>query len=429
MIKKPLAAAVIIALFSLVQLLFITQPSSLVFDEQYYVKTARLMVRGYPDYNVEHPPLGKQLIATSMRFLGDNPWGWRVPSVLFSIASLVLVFVFAKKFLGETVALLATALLVLDPLWIAMSRLALLDIPATFFAVFSFVVGFYYVRNPRLKLATAAGAILGLSLAVKWSAIFLPFFFILIFSATRYLQKIEKRALVTHVVGFFCALLVVYLLAYLPSFKNQGEGLSLIDRHLATLTTHSGVKSRFDKLPDLNPLLWFTAPTFGATPIFADRDSAIVLFFNPISGWVFLLSVFFLIKRVVKNLTKGRLEDVFLILAVFFLYLLWLANKRPAYIYHIFPLLPFVYLIQARFGAMLLKRWGWGRILFASYLAISFLLTAALLPYLLGLPLTSSYYSAALFFLALTFALAVLALGVFAPKKIESFLKNSSSQD
>ncbi|NIO18562.1 phospholipid carrier-dependent glycosyltransferase, partial [bacterium] len=180
MVTKTHLVVGAIILFSLLQLLSLGQPATLVFDENHYVKTARMVSLGYPDYNIEHPPLGKRIIATSINFLGDSPWGWRVPSFLFSIATLILTFSLARNFLGEKTALLAGFLLALDPLWIVVSRLGMLDIFATFFAVLFVALTLRYLDKPSIKLAVFSGVALGVSLAVKWVGITLPLFFALI---------------------------------------------------------------------------------------------------------------------------------------------------------------------------------------------------------------------------------------------------------
>src|SRR3954451_18801258 len=74
------------------RLIWLDKPAgSLIFDEGYYVNAARVILnlptpdkvhygdapRGI-DPNSEHPPLGKLLIAVSMRLFGDNAWGWRL---------------------------------------------------------------------------------------------------------------------------------------------------------------------------------------------------------------------------------------------------------------------------------------------------------------------------------------------------------------
>ncbi|MEM1980924.1 MAG: hypothetical protein QXH59_08880, partial [Candidatus Caldarchaeum sp.] len=60
-----------------------------IFDEAHYIPAVRKMLMGEA-VNLEHPPLSKWIIMLGIMALGDNPWGWRVPMVLFSALTLVM---------------------------------------------------------------------------------------------------------------------------------------------------------------------------------------------------------------------------------------------------------------------------------------------------------------------------------------------------
>ena len=64
-------------------LINIQHPHALFFDEIYYVPAARHLIDLSVPINDEHPPFAKCIIALGMVILGDNHWGWRVPSALF----------------------------------------------------------------------------------------------------------------------------------------------------------------------------------------------------------------------------------------------------------------------------------------------------------------------------------------------------------
>ncbi|MBS0475429.1 MAG: phospholipid carrier-dependent glycosyltransferase, partial [Proteobacteria bacterium] len=56
-------------------------PSKIYFDEIHYVTAARKMLDG-ARVNAEHPMLGKAIIAAAIRWLGDSPLHWRIPSAI-----------------------------------------------------------------------------------------------------------------------------------------------------------------------------------------------------------------------------------------------------------------------------------------------------------------------------------------------------------
>lgn len=138
-------------------------PSTLVFDETYYVKDAwSLHNLGYegswpdnadpqfaagrtsiftpsPEF-VAHPPLGKWLIGLGMAAFGpSNPAGWRISVAIVGILAVLLVTLLARHLLRSTLlGVLAGLFLALDGQAIVMSRVSLLDNFVMFFCLLGF---------------------------------------------------------------------------------------------------------------------------------------------------------------------------------------------------------------------------------------------------------------------------------------------------
>jgi len=160
---------------AILRAIWLNQPSgSLIFDEWYYVNVARVILglpqslgsNGQPPYpnavpgldpNHEHPPLAKLLIALSMHFLGDNGYGWRVPSVIFGCVAVLVFYLLMKKTSKfKQVPLLATFLFSFETLSFVISRIAILDI----FALTFMLLGFYWYFSGHSYMSA-----LGMSLA------------------------------------------------------------------------------------------------------------------------------------------------------------------------------------------------------------------------------------------------------------------------
>jgi dolichyl-phosphate-mannose-protein mannosyltransferase len=146
-------------------------PSQVYFDETHYVPAARKVIEGLRS-NPEHPLFAKQIIAASIRLVGDTPLGWRIPSALagawglYAFARLVW---FAS---GRRWATLAAAfLLATNFLWFVLSRIAMLDMIMAALGMTGLWLFASAMQRPeqgRWRLALA-GLSFGLALGAKWS--------------------------------------------------------------------------------------------------------------------------------------------------------------------------------------------------------------------------------------------------------------------
>lgn len=212
------APLIVTALAAVLRLVNLGHPHQLAFDETYYVKDAwSLWTLGYEgtwgkNANeafitlqdlplsevgsfIVHPPLGKWLIALGMAIGGpDNTVGWRIATALLGTATVLLVYLVARRLTGSiVVATVAGTLLAIDGLSIVMSRIALLDGPLTFFLLLGTLFILYDRERaiPVLERADpdspdpmwgpvlwrrpwliAAGLALGAACAVKWSGVY-----------------------------------------------------------------------------------------------------------------------------------------------------------------------------------------------------------------------------------------------------------------
>jgi dolichyl-phosphate-mannose-protein mannosyltransferase len=144
---------------------------ALIFDEKYYVNAARVIV-GIPpgedvyqnrrvglDPNTEHPPLAKLLVAGSILLLGDNPFGWRIPSVVLGTMSILLMYGIARRVGADAyTGLLAAGLLAFDHLAFVHSRIFTLDI----FQLAFMLLGLYWYVGGRATLAGVGFALAAL---------------------------------------------------------------------------------------------------------------------------------------------------------------------------------------------------------------------------------------------------------------------------
>jgi len=152
-------------------------PGSLIFDEWYYVNVARVILRipqsvganGQPPYvnvppgldpNHEHLPLAKLLIALSMWIVGNNGYGWRIPSVVFGSVSILAFYLLMKRISNEpSIPILSTFLFSFDNLAFVHSRIATLDI----FTLGFMLLGFYWYFSGHQYMSAIAMALSALA--------------------------------------------------------------------------------------------------------------------------------------------------------------------------------------------------------------------------------------------------------------------------
>lgn len=165
-------AAVAVALFGgILRFYHLGQPTTLVFDETYYVKQAWSLIRngyeakvlpalasgatpsvdtvwasGTPDVFgtdadfVVHPPVGKWIIAAGELVTGpENPFGWRLGMAVLGTLSILMLTLAARRLFRSTLlGLTAGLLLAVDGQHFVHSRTGLLDLTVMFFALAAF---------------------------------------------------------------------------------------------------------------------------------------------------------------------------------------------------------------------------------------------------------------------------------------------------
>ncbi|MWV28440.1 glycosyltransferase family 39 protein [Aurantiacibacter rhizosphaerae] len=160
--------------FFLVCLIRLGTPSTPFFDEVHYLPAARAVLDLQWALNVEHPPLAKQIIALGIAIFGDEPFGWRIMSVLFGTLALfaaMRTMWFASQ--TRTASLLTGLFVSTNFLLFVHARIAMLDVFMVGFlmlAAWMFAAALRENETARWRLAIA-GVALGCAMASKWNAI------------------------------------------------------------------------------------------------------------------------------------------------------------------------------------------------------------------------------------------------------------------
>ncbi|MBP7875620.1 phospholipid carrier-dependent glycosyltransferase [Candidatus Woesebacteria bacterium] len=254
----PRQVLVLILLFAFFTRLYNVQfPENYYFDEVYHAMTAKLVARNdprayewthgdtiEPNTYVEwlHPPMAKYAQAAMINLVGENAVGWRLSSVFFGVGVILMTTLLAERlFTNRWLAILSGGLAALDGLLLAQSRIAMNDIHVVFGFLATLYAYLWYRQKPRYWRLLIVGAIIGLTIATKWSGAFV-WAIVLLFEAAALLQALirqwltEKLSWMIIVVSFckqsgvrIVALIILPLLIYVGSYLQmflQGKDLA-----------------------------------------------------------------------------------------------------------------------------------------------------------------------------------------------------------
>jgi dolichyl-phosphate-mannose-protein mannosyltransferase len=294
-----------------------------VFDEKYYVPEAGSIIHQRALLNPEHPSLGKLFIASGILALGDNPWGWRIPSVLFGVASIVIFYLVCRRLANKEVALFASFLLVFEGLTFVISGLAMLDV----FSVTFMLLAFLFYLHDRYVFS-------GISLALSAVCKLTGLLGILVILAHLLIQK-RRRSLRN--IALFILVVLAAFMVLLPATDylatghwnspihrvSQMEDISR-NRTFAILTPEQHKFASY-------PWKWITS----LTPYAFENQIDFKLIINPTILVLIIPAMGYMLYEFVRRKTDASL---FVLLWFTATYLLWiplvLLTDRVTYIYY-----------------------------------------------------------------------------------------------
>jgi dolichyl-phosphate-mannose-protein mannosyltransferase len=171
--RAPWLVALLLAIAA--QTLFgwgVTRVDHIVFDETHYVPAAQHIARLDTSSNIEHPLVGKTLIAAGIKVVGDYPLGWRLPGTIAGTLAVLGVFALTLTLFGSTATAACAALLaMLNGMLYVQARIAMPDVFLCAFVVWGLAFAAMAVRGGKpVDMAILAGVSLGLATGTKWMA-------------------------------------------------------------------------------------------------------------------------------------------------------------------------------------------------------------------------------------------------------------------
>ncbi|MEO7161678.1 MAG: phospholipid carrier-dependent glycosyltransferase, partial [Bdellovibrionia bacterium] len=345
-------------------------------------------------YEWTHPPLSKLIMAGTMTIVGENSTGWRLGSVIFSTGAICLAGVLAVE-LGQTlsVALLTIFFLTFEGLTFVQGRIAMNDSYFIFFMLATVISYTRWRRSPdRLLYILFTGMGLGLSLATKWTALYI--FLIIAVDIVACFITTNKfpgnRLPIKEAFAWTLLPGAIYLGSYSTLFLSGGTWANFVELqrqmwfyHQQLTQTHPYASVPWQWILNLRPI-WmhvdYTNPERIGN-IYNIGNSVILL-----SG---LVAIYW---GIWKQKEKKSWETRFLALCYFMLWLPWSISPRIMLFYHYLPAIPFLAIFLARWVDHLLKdlnsrtRWiGYG------ILAGSVMWFMLFFPHMTGIPMNPTF--------------------------------------
>jgi dolichyl-phosphate-mannose-protein mannosyltransferase len=395
--RTTIVAVIIFFVAHFALLVGVSTPDKFYFDEVHYVPAARQMLApatSEPMLNPMHPPLAKQLIALSIRSFGDNPLGWRYPGVLFGSLAIVAVYLCGLAlFMAQGPAIASALIAFFNQMVFVQSRIAMLDIFALAFGLFAIAAFMHGFRKPRPHFWFAlAGLACGLSIACKWSGLFVLATCIVIIAAIRLMQGWRTRFADGTACDWYrpdlwpdfkfyhfaaCFMLIpaaVYLSTFVPLYGFSIPDVLEAQRRIFADNTTTAIAghtymSAWPSWPFLVRPVWFLFDKIGD-----DRIAAVVQLGNPLVLWPVVPALVICLR----DWVVARRYDAFLILAFYFgPYLAWaLLPRTLGFIYYYLPSATFASLALV----YVLRRGKSPRWLLWAFVVVAFAGLAAMLP-------------------------------------------------
>ncbi|MCX6056371.1 MAG: TIGR03663 family protein [Chloroflexi bacterium] len=148
--------------------------------------------KGYSHDPVTHGPLQFHLLAASYFLLGDSDFSSRVPSVLFSIATILFVMFAFRRYLGRTGALLSGFFFLISPYMLFYGRYTRNESFVALFGVIMLYAVLLYLEKGKNSALYLYTAVLALHFCTKETA-FIYTAEILIFLALIFLKDIAQK--------------------------------------------------------------------------------------------------------------------------------------------------------------------------------------------------------------------------------------------
>ena len=318
------------------------------FDEVYFARTAYEYVENIPTYEWTHPPLGKLIQAIPIFITKHlSPFNYRLMGKISGILMIIIMYLFGKElFKKRKYSIFASLLMFFDTFHFVQTRMGTVDSHLVLFMMISALGMIKYCNNKKMINLLISGIFFGLSVCVKWTGLYCGLGLAIIYFI--YMIK-NKEFNLKHILSGFSFFVVIPLIFYIGLYLlfpnnniNYTNDLkSIMKQQEQMYNYHSKLDAEHFFSSD-----WYTWP-ISYKPVWYHEAIVDTTSKETISGigniviwWVGIVAMISLIPKLLK---KDK-NSFYLLVLILSLWLPYVFIGRIMYMYHYFPVLPFMML-------------------------------------------------------------------------------------
>lgn len=350
----------------------ISYMNSTYFDEIYHPRTAYEYIHNLDVYEWTHPPLGKLIMSIPILIFGMCPFAYRLMGNIAGILMIPVIYIMAKDMLKDRkYAILSAIIMAFDNFHFAQTRLATVDSYLVLFIMLAFMFMYKYIimtdkdkLKDKLKMLFFSGLFMGCAIATKWTGCFSAIGLAIIFFA-KFIRincieesKLDKKELkikfkqkkwskestiiVLSCIAFFVIIpIIIYCACYIPD-KNINNITDIWNLQTDMYKYHSELKAEHPFTSNwytwfiMKKPVWYYSGNVGE-----NMHSTISGIGNPIIWWTGIIGMIYIL---IKGFIKFDKNSWFIIVAIMTALIPYLSISRIMFLYHYFPILPFMFL-------------------------------------------------------------------------------------
>lgn len=321
--------------------------NSAYFDEYYFARAAYEYVNGYSSNEWTHPPLGKIIEAIPI-FVTDKmtPFNYRLMGNLAGIALIGVMYIFAAiLFKKRKYAIFASLLMFLDTFHFAQTRMGTVDSHLVLFITLGIMFMYLFVTKNKIRYLILSGLFFSLSVSIKWTGLYdgialsIMYFTYLIKN-----KKINIKYLLLGTLLFVVLPLSIYTSIYFI-FSNNYYKTNNIKNIILEQKEMYNFHSKNNHSHDYSSK-WYTWP-ISYKPVWmhaTDYPNKIETISGVGNLVIWIMGIIAFIYMIIKLFIKKDNISFYLITPILSLWIPYAFIPREMFLYHYFPVLPFLFL-------------------------------------------------------------------------------------